>query len=123
MNKRRIVLKTLASLPFLLRPSLLKAGHGDCFKLKTSLNAFSFNEPLSKGEINLFQAIDYCAEQGFDAIDTTAYYFPGYPAVPPDDYIFALKKKAQILGLEISGTGVRNDFTNPDAEKDRKTFN
>ena len=28
------------------------------------------------------------------AFDATGYYFPGYPAVPPNDYIDGLKKKA-----------------------------
>ena len=119
MRKRRYVLKTLATLPFLaIAPSLFaRTIEEDCFRLKTSLNAFSFNGPLSKGNINLFQVIDYCVEQNFDAIDITGYYFPEYPKVPSDEYIFAIKKKAQDLGLEISGTGVRNDFTSPDKAK------
>jgi sugar phosphate isomerase/epimerase len=119
MRKRRDVLKTLATLPFMaIAPSLFtRTIVEDCFRLKTSLNAFSFNGPLSKGNINLFQVIDYCVEQNFDAIDITGYYFPEYPKVPSDEYIFAIKKKAQDLGLEISGTGVRNDFTSPDKAK------
>jgi sugar phosphate isomerase/epimerase len=118
MQNRRTVLKTLATLPLLaVAPSLFARKSLDCFHLKTALNAFSFNTPLSKGEINLFQVIDYCVEQDFDAIDITGYYFPEYPKVPTDDYIYAIKKKAQSLGLEISGTGVRNDFTSPDKTK------
>ncbi|WP_341226128.1 sugar phosphate isomerase/epimerase family protein [uncultured Arcticibacterium sp.] len=114
MQSRRKALKTLATLPVLMYSSKLYGQSAECFNLKTSLNAFSFNNPLTKGEINLFQVIDYCVKQKFDAIDITGYYFPEYPKVPSDDYIFAIKKKAQDNGLEISGTGVRNDFTNPD---------
>lgn len=83
-------------------------------KLKTSLNAYSFNSPLMKVEMNLDDLLEYCAANQFDAVDITAYYFPGYPEVPTDEYLYHIKQKAFLLGLEISGTGVRNDFTDPD---------
>ena len=86
-------------------------------KLKTSLNAYSFNGPLTKGEMNLDQLLEYCAAIQLDAVDLTAYYFPGYPEVPTDEYLYHIKQKAFLLGLEISGTGVRNDFTDPDPAK------
>jgi len=83
-------------------------------KLKTSLNAYSFNDPLMKGEMNLDDLLEYCAANQFDAVDITAYYFPGYPEVPSDEYLYHIKQMAFLLGLEISGTGVRNDFSDPD---------
>lgn len=86
-------------------------------KLKTSLNAYSFNSPLSKGKMNLDDLLEFCAENQFDAVDLTGYYFPGYPEVPTDEYLYHIKQKAFLLGLEISGTGVRNDFTDPDPVK------
>ncbi len=92
-------------------------------RLKTGLNAFSFNKALNdniKGRgkgVTLFDLLDYCAEQNFDAIDPTGYYFPGYPKVPSDKYINDFKRRAHVLGLGISGTGVRNDFATPDKEK------
>ncbi len=86
-------------------------------KLKISLNSYSFNDPLRNGSITLSTLLDICAINGFDAVDLTGYYFPGYPAVPANDFIYALKKKAFLLGVDISGTGVRNDFTNPDENK------
>jgi sugar phosphate isomerase/epimerase len=92
-------------------------------KLKLSLNAYSFNKSLNdhirgrgKGT-TLFELLDYCAEQNFDAIDPTGYYFPGYPKVPSDKYINDFKRRAFILGLDISGTGVRNNFATPDKGK------
>jgi sugar phosphate isomerase/epimerase len=87
-----------------------KHGH----KLKLSLNVYSFNNPLRAGEIDLFDVLDFCAEYNMDAIDPTGYYFPGYPEVPSDKYINEFKRKAFLLGLDISGTGVRNDLANPD---------
>jgi sugar phosphate isomerase/epimerase len=92
-------------------------------KLKTSLNAYSFNKLLNdnlKGRgkgITLLELLDYCAEQNFDAIDPTGYFFPGYPKVPDDKYINDFKRRAFQLGLGISGTGVRNDFATPDKDK------
>lgn len=86
-------------------------------KLKTSLNAYSFNSPLMKGDMNLDQLLEFCAANQIDAVDITAYYFPGYPEVPSDEYLYHIKQKAFLLGVEISGTGVRNDFTDPDPAK------
>lgn len=84
-------------------------------KLKISCNLFSFNSPLQSGALTLDSVLEFCAQLGFDAVDPTAYYFPGYPKTPPDDYLYHIKRKAFVLGLDISGTGVRNDFTVPDA--------
>ena len=88
--------------------------------LRTSLNAYSFSDLLSanakdatKG-LNLFQVCDFAAKVGFDAVDLTGYFFPGYPQMPEDSYIVRLKRHAFNLGLDISGTGVRNDFTAAD---------
>src|SRR5215213_5459913 len=91
--------------------------------VKTSLNAYSFSKALNdhirgRGEgMSLFQLLDFAAENNFDAVDLTGYFFPGYPAVPSDEFITSIKKRAHVLGLDISGTGVRNDFANPDPAK------
>ena len=84
-------------------------------RIKTSCNLYSFNGPLTRGEMTLEQVIEYCASIGFDAVDPTGYYFTGYPAVPADDLVYRIKHLAFSLGLGISGTGVRNDFAVPDA--------
>ena len=86
-------------------------------KIKTSCNLYSFNAPLTRGEMTLEQVLEYCAEIGFDAVDPTGYYFTGYPTVPTDARIRTIKHLAFSLGLGISGTGVRNDFAVPDAGK------
>lgn len=85
--------------------------------LKTSLNAYSFNEPLLAGKMTIGDMLDFCAEAGFEGVDITGYYFTGYPKPPADDYLFAIKRKALRLGINISGTGVRNDFTIADPAK------
>jgi sugar phosphate isomerase/epimerase len=93
--------------------------------VKISLNAYSFTKPLldrAKGRgrgpgMSMDDLIDYAAEHNFDAVDLTGYFFPGYPNVPTDEYINHLKRHAFELGLDISGTGVRNDFADPDPVK------
>ena len=92
-------------------------------RLKISLNAYSFNGALTapqgggKPAITLFDLLDFCARENFDGIDPTGYYFPGYPKVPPDSFISDLKRRAFHLGLEITGTGVRNNFAQADKAK------
>jgi len=93
------------------------ATRGRSAKIKLSCNLYSFNAPLRSGELSLEQAIDFCAELGFDAVDPTGYYFPGHPEPPSDAYVHAIKRRAFRNGLAVSGTGIRNDFTIPDAAR------
>jgi sugar phosphate isomerase/epimerase len=79
-------------------------------KLKLGLNAYSFNSSLQSGAMTLADTVAFCAENGVDALDATGYYFPGYPNVPPDEYVYRLKRTAFVNGITISGTGVRNNF-------------
>ncbi len=88
--------------------------------IKLALNAFSFNDALmakgtpEKPAFTLFDLLDWCAEQNIEALDVTGYYIPGYPEVPTDEYIYEFKRKAFKLGIDISGTGIRNNFASPD---------
>ena len=84
-------------------------------KLKLGLNAYSFDKPLKDGTMTLADAVHFCAQHGVDGLDATGYYFPGYPKVPSDDAIYALKRAAFVNGVALSGTGVRNDFAVADA--------
>jgi sugar phosphate isomerase/epimerase len=90
-------------------------------ELKVSLNAFSFAHLLflkvkhhRPGGTDLFDLVDFCAKHNIDGLDATGYFFPGFPNVPDDDYIYRLKRKAFEAGVGISGTGVRNNFTTKD---------
>lgn len=118
---RRNFMKSMLAVPFMGTGFNLLASESDSVSkkfghnFKTSLNVYSFNSPLREGKIDLFDVLDFCAEHNFDAIDPTGYYFPGYPEVPSDKFMMEFKRKAFLLGLDISGTGVRNDFTNPDS--------
>jgi len=101
------------ALPSARQPKL----HGAAGGLKTSLNAFTFNAALSDGSMTISDLLDFCAATGFEGVDLTGYYFKGYPQAPSDEYLFQIKRKAFALGVEISGTGVRNDFTIADKAK------
>lgn len=117
---RRAFIFTSAGIPLLLQPEFRSETYyfdNQPHLLKTSLNAYSFNEALTSGQMTVNDLLVFCSAQGFEAVDITAYYFPGYPEVPADTILYQTKKRAFNLGLEISGTGVRNDFTWPEREK------
>lgn len=121
--KSMLAAPVLTTLPFtssgntLLNSSTDSVSKKYSHKIKVSLNVYSFNSLLREGIIDLFDVLDFCAEYNFDAIDPTGYYFPGYPKVPTDEFINRFKRKAFLLGLDISGTGVRNEFAIPDTSK------
>ncbi|HWA99192.1 MAG TPA: sugar phosphate isomerase/epimerase family protein [Pirellulales bacterium] len=101
-----------------LRP-IVRAGPP---RIKAALNAYSFSKLLNdaaKGRdsaMTLMKLIDFCALHGFDGLDATGYFFPGYPAAPADDYVNEFKRRAFESGIDISGTGVRNHLTTADRE-------
>ena len=51
-------------------------------KVKISLNAYSFNQPLLAGDMTINDMLDFAAQTGLEGVDITGYYFKGYPAVP-----------------------------------------
>jgi len=69
--------------------------------------------------MTILDVIDYCAQQQLDGVDLTGYYFPGYPNVPSDEFIYAVKRAAFLNGVTITGTGVRNDFALADPSSRR----
>src|SRR3954469_12846915 len=89
-------------------------------QLKISLNAYSFSKLLNdqikhRGPgTSLMDLLDFCAKHNFDGLDPTGYFFPSYPEVPKDEYVNNFKRRAFELGIGISGTGVRNNFTTAD---------
>jgi sugar phosphate isomerase/epimerase len=90
--------------------------------VKPGLNAYSFNKLLNDAirkrgpGITLEGVLDFAAKCKFAAFDPTGYFFPGYPKRPEDAYVDGLKKHAADLGIALSGTGVRNNFTTADKE-------
>lgn len=131
-TSRRDLIKGAAFLPLglaLAGPQTLSAAQDQApgasrrAKIKLSVNAWSYYIPLNrhlKGEndgMSLFDMLDECARLDVDAVDPTGYFFPGYPNVPDSKFINQFKRHAFQLGLEISGTGIRNDFATTDKAK------
>jgi len=121
-NRRNFLRQSLAAAAFSATPALaaarVKREKGT--RLRLALNAYSFNKPLMDGKMTLFDVVEFCAQHNVDSLDATGYYFPGYPNVPSDDYLFKLKRTGFVNGVPISGTGVRNDFSVPDAAARKK---
>lgn len=92
-------------------------------QVEVGLNAFSFNDELIDyarglgGGLTVFDLIDFCALHNIRALDLTAYYLIGYPDVPSDEYLFEIKKYARKRNIYLSGTGVWNDFADPNPKK------
>lgn len=120
--KRRIALSYLLASPLTANIKYQnKYINNSSKRLKISLNAYSFNAPLLAGSMSVEEMMDFCVEYGFEGLDLTGYYLPGYPNVPSDEYIFKLKRKFHQIGLELSGTGCRNDFVFADkSARDRE---
>jgi sugar phosphate isomerase/epimerase len=88
--------------------------------LKLSLAAYSYRDYLTgkRGKrMDLFDFVNLAADMGLDGVEPTSYYFP------PDvnaEYLHRLKQHAFLLGLDISGTSVGNNFclpTGPERDK------
>lgn len=105
--QRRTMLAGMMGGP-LMAASVVERRRGSHVKL--ALNAYSFNKPLMAGTMKIADVIDFCAENDLEGVDLTGYYFPGYPKVPSDEYIYGVKRHAWMNGVTIGGTGVRNDF-------------
>jgi sugar phosphate isomerase/epimerase len=118
-NRRKFTkFGAMAGAAVLAFPGIASAGNSSITRgqkgkgnLRIGLNAFSFDKPLRAGTMTIDDLLEFCARTGFESVDLTGYYFPGYPAVPSDEYIFHVRRKAFRLGIDLGCTGVRNDFT------------
>jgi sugar phosphate isomerase/epimerase len=88
--------------------------------LKLSLAAYSYRQYLTgkSPKMDLFDFVNLAADMALDAVEPTSYYFP--PDVDAD-YLHRLKQHAFLLGLDISGTSVGNNFcVPPGSERDKQ---
>lgn len=79
---------------------------------KLSLAAYSYREFLAgdRPRMDLFDFVNLAADMGLDAVEPTSYYFP---KDVDSAYLHRLKHHAFLLGLDISGTAVGNNFCLP----------
>jgi sugar phosphate isomerase/epimerase len=86
--------------------------------LKLSIAAYSYRKYLDlkikpKPPMTIDDFADACVAMGLDAIEPTSYYFP--EATPQEMARF--RGRCTRLGLDVSSTGVRNDFCLRDPAK------
>jgi len=121
-NRRRFLWGSATTLPLLPVGLGLCAGRAGAIPpigrtrpshLKLSLAAYSFRQYLTgkPAKMDLFGFIDLAADYGIDAVEPTSYYFPDNVTA---SYLHRLRAHAFRLGLDVSGTAVRNDFCLPD---------
>src|SRR5262245_59360295 len=82
-------------------------------KLKLSCAAYSFRDQLtgkSEPAWTLDNFIEFCAQNDLEGTELTSYYFP--KEITPD-YLAHLKHKTFLLGLDVSGTAIANNFCLP----------
>jgi len=132
VTRRQFLCTTALGVGGALTPALVRAvepfQRPNPPRLRLSLAAYSFREyfrdvshtrerevDVSK-KIDLFQFVDFCAEQGCDGAELTSYYFPPNAN---DEFLLKLKRHAIVRGVSISGTAVGNTFTHPEG-KDRQ---
>ncbi|MDF2925764.1 MAG: xylose isomerase [Paenibacillaceae bacterium] len=103
---------------------------------KLGVNLYSFSHNLfswlqgnnAAPPVDTLSLIRFLKEIGCDCVDITSYFIPGYetltmPSKPDKDifgYAGSIRQLCGELRIEISGTGVKNDFADPDA--DRRTL-
>lgn len=82
-------------------------------KFKYSLAAYSYRELFKKGT-TVADFIADCAKFGLEGTELTSYYFP---ADVSDAWLRETAAHCFRLGLDISGTAIRNEFALPPGEK------
>ncbi|MFT7644167.1 MAG: sugar phosphate isomerase/epimerase [Pirellulaceae bacterium] len=85
-------------------------------KFKFSLAAYSYRSLLGgeKPKLTLKDFVDDCAKFGLEGTELTSYYFPKSPT---PDFLRELKRHCFLMGVDVSGTAVGNDFGHPAGEK------
>src|SRR4051794_34951680 len=129
MTSRRGFLKRAAALSAAGAGSMIRArdaaaippiGRTRPGHLKLSLAAYSYRQLLAgkAPRMDLFDFVNLAADMALDAVELTSYYFP--PDVD-SEYLHRLKQHAFVLGLDVSGTSVGNDFcVTPGPERDKQ---
>jgi len=127
INRRQAIVSTGALLAGLSVSPLAQAikpiARASKSPLKLSLAAYSMRKylpdtrrnPEAKGEMDMLGFVDYAATLGVEGAELTSYFMPS-PLTAPEKN--ALKLRAHMFGLDISGGAIGNNFTyNPGSEE------
>ncbi|MBN2328697.1 MAG: sugar phosphate isomerase/epimerase [Candidatus Omnitrophica bacterium] len=81
-------------------------------RMKLSLAGYSYRKYMSgkNPTMTIMDFLDECAKLGLGASEPTSYYFP---SALTTEFLLQFKRKAHLLGLDISGTAVGNTLTHP----------
>jgi len=90
-------------------------------KFKFSLAAYSYRDLLTgkagkPAQLTLEDFMADCAKMQLEGTELTGYYFPNEPT---PEYLRKIKAAAFRLGLDVSGTAIRNDFCYPTSNPQR----
>lgn len=81
--------------------------------IKAGIAAYSYRDRLTGKAAPAMTMVDFvklAAEQGWDGVELTSYYFP----VPVDNaYLAEVKRLCFVNGLQVAGSSVGNVFTHP----------
>ncbi len=91
---------------------------GGCPRVRLSLAAYSYRSYLNlrrrpRPTMDLADFISDAARMPLDAVELTSYYAPSTTTA----YLTGLKRQCIRLGLDVSGTAVRNDFCSSDRQQ------
>lgn len=102
--------------PFQRRAPMIKGLGLAAYSLRNQMK-FGPRGPQS-GSMELLHFLDFCADLRLEAAELTAYFFP------PDvtgEYLRELKRRAHILGLDLSSGAIGNNFSHePGSDKARE---
>jgi len=102
----RNLVPTVASEPFPRVAAPLRGLSLAAYSLRDEF-AWVDGRPTGK-QLDLFGFLDYCAQLGLQGAEITSYYFEA-PLTAAG--VHALKRRATLLGLDITGGAVRNNFS------------
>lgn len=114
--KRRTFLNTLALAstahaiePFARRSAQFSGLGLTTYSLKRHMKWW-WGKQTNSGALSMADFLDYCAKLGLEGAEITSYFFPD----PLDkQHIHALKRRAHLLGLDITGGAMGNNFSFP----------
>jgi len=76
-------------------------------RMRVGCCVYSYRQYLTKDEMTLEDFLEEAIKMELDGVELTSYYFKS----TDDEYLYDLKRKCYLRGLDISGTSVRNSFT------------
>lgn len=92
-------------------------------KLKLSLAAYSFRQHLpnyrggqapGNADMDMLGFVEYAAGLDLDGVELTSYFLP-QPC--PDELALQLKRRCHVLGLDISGGAIGNNYAYPPGDE------